>query len=412
MAVVRKNVGGRAPLKVVLAGAPDSNREMVAASLRALSDPQVELSEELPEAPDSPAERRPDVAILLFNGDEESSLALLRQYAERASRPPLIALVEQRSQDLMRRALRAGADELLFMPLDPSEASRALLKISEALRPPEHLEGGTILSLVSTVGGVGVSSLTANLALALRHTFNKRVVAVDLDLQTGVLADYLNLDPEQTIGEVCAYDRTAESIQLEAALAKHPSGVSLLAAPKHIQDAELIDERTIGEMLDVMRQLFDFVLVDCGGYIAESAVAAWEHSDQVLYVLDQSILAARCAWRFMHLFERLALPGVEARFVLNRYHPRYPITERQIVATLGKPIFAQIPDDEATLGRVHDLWQAAPSSPLARAIQDLARRLSSDEEPTVQRTGGLIASLRSALRRKVAPPNDRGRPEK
>ena len=44
-----------------------------------------------------------------------------------------------------------------------------------------------MISLVSIVGGVGVSSIAANLALALRYKLNKRVALLDLDLQTGAL---------------------------------------------------------------------------------------------------------------------------------------------------------------------------------------------------------------------------------
>jgi len=93
--------------------------------------------------------------------------------------------------------------------------------------------------------------------------------------------------------QLCEGERKLDSIQLESALTKHPSGIYLLAAPKRIEDSELVADKTIGAVLELMRQLFDFVLVDCGGYIDENAVAAWERSDYLFYLLDQSIAAAR-----------------------------------------------------------------------------------------------------------------------
>jgi pilus assembly protein CpaE len=150
-----------------------------------------------------------------------------------------------------------------------------------------------------------------------------------------------------------------------------------------------------------MRQLFDFVIVDCGGYIDENAVAAWERSDHLLYLLDQSIAAARCAWRFVDLFGRLGLSGVQPSFVLSRHVPHHPISEDQITHTLGRPIYAKIPRDERTLERVQlraqDLWQVGHATPLARAIEDLARRLSSGGEPMAESPGGLVARLLSAF---------------
>ena len=69
-----------------------------------------------------------------------------------------------------------------------------------------------------------------------------------------------------------------------------------------------------------MRQLFDFVVVDCGRNINEITVAAWERSDHLYYVLNQSIRAVRCAWRFLDLFGRLGINGVEPGFLLNCYN--------------------------------------------------------------------------------------------
>ncbi|HKV56199.1 MAG TPA: AAA family ATPase [Candidatus Binataceae bacterium] len=400
MAVIGKNEGRRGLLKVLLVGEPDMKRQQVAEVLKSLGDPALDLSEADHDGSGASPASAPDVAIVLFNGDEEASLRYLQTHSEGPSRPALFSLMEQRSQALMRRALRAGADELLFMPLEPADAARALLKVSEARRKEERRGGGTIISIVSTVGGVGVTSLTANLALALRHTLNKRVVAVDLDLQTGALGTFLNLEPDRTILQLCKSDRKLDSIQLETALAKHTSGLYLLAAPKRIEEAELVHEGTVGEVFELLRQLFDFVVVDCGGYVDENAVTAWEHSDLVLYVLEQSIASARCAWRFLDLFGRLGLAGAEPQFIVNRYHPHHPIGEAQISSTLGRPLFARMPDDERTLERVQmraqDLWQVAPASPLARAVERLARQLNSGGPGAVQSTS-LFGRLLSAI---------------
>jgi len=379
-----KTEGKRGALHVLLVGEAEDHRTEVKNALAALGDPALEIVETAP-----------------GGGGEEASLNFLQAQAETSPRPVLFALVHERSPVLMRRILRAGADELLFLPLDAGDATRALLKISETRRRAERQAGGVILSMVSTVGGVGVTSLAGNIALALRYTFNKRVAVVDLDLQSGGMAVFLNLEPERTIMQLCEGDRRLDSIQLESSLTKHPSGIYLLAAPKRIEDSELVSEKTIGAVLELMRQLFDFVVVDCGGYIDENAVAAWERSDHLFYVLDQSIAAARCAWRFVDLFGRLGLSGVEPNFILSRFVPHHPITEEQITHTLGRPIYAKIPRDEKVLERMQlraqDLWTVGSGSPLARAVEDLARRLATGGDVVAEQGGGLVSRLLSAL---------------
>jgi pilus assembly protein CpaE len=349
-----KTEGRRGALRVLLVGEAEDRRTEVKTALDALGDPPLEIIEAAPGA-SSPTNGGPpaDVTMVLFNGgNEEASLNYLQQQSEGSPRPILFALVHERSPVLMRRILRAGADELLFLPMDAGDATRALLKISETRRRAERQAGGVIIALVSTIGGVGVTSLTANMGLALRYTLNKRVAVVDLDLQTGGLAVFLNLEPERTIMQLCESERKLDSIQLESALTKHPSGIYLLAAPKRIEDSELVSDKNIGPILELMRQLFDYIIVDCGGYIDENAVAVWERSDQVFYLLDQSIAAARCAWRFLDLFGRLGLSGVEPSFILSRYMPHHPISEEQITHTLGRSIYAKVPRDEKLLERI------------------------------------------------------------
>jgi pilus assembly protein CpaE len=398
----KKNDGQRGGLRVQLVGQSDEHRTEVRDALAALGDPALNINEIEPD-PDAATDVNFDVTMVVFNGNDELSLSYLNTRAGQEPRPALFALLHDRSPDLMKRVLRAGADELLFLPLDPGDATRALLKISETRRREEvHIGSGTIVSMVSLIGGTGVTSLAANLALALRYAFDKRVAVVDLDLQTGGLSVFLNLEPERTIMTLTEGTRKLDSIQLESALSKHASGIYLLAAPKRIEDSELVSDATVGATLDLMRQLFDFVIVDCGTHIDSNTVAAWERSNHLFYVLDQSIGAARCAWRFVDLVGRLGLQGIEPNFILSRFVPGHPITEDQLSHTLAKSIHTRIPRDEKVLERVQlsaqDLWQVAPNSPLAKSVEDLARRLEVGAEiPDSDSPNSLVSRLLNVI---------------
>jgi len=365
-------------MKVMLVADSAEQRGQLKTVLATLSEPELEIVEgeaataaNLSENSAAP----PDATMVVVNGNEEAALNFIHSQASLTPRPSLLAVLSARSAGLMKRALRSGADEILFMPLDPGEATRALLKISEARWRTERGAGGVVISVVSLVGGVGVTSLAANLALAL-NSLHQRVALIDLDLQTGGLAVFLNIDAEVTVMPLVRLDNKLDSIQLESALTKHSSGVYMLAAPKRIEEGELVSDITVGAVLDLVRQLFDYVIVDCGDHIDENAVAAWERSDHLFYVLNQSIAAARSAWRFIDLFERLGLTVLEPRFILNHYSPSHPLTEKAIEATLARPIFAKIPGDERTFEAIEmkaqDLFEVAPASPAARAMLDLA----------------------------------------
>jgi len=404
MATIDRRATG-SPLRVELVGEAAMRAE-VKAALMDLSDPPLEIIEVAREAASgSSPEEPPDVTMAILNGEESGTLKYLRSHAERSPRPLLIALLHERSAAAMRRALQAGADELLFLPLDMEQVARALFKLNEARRRTDRRSGAVVCSFASNVGGVGVTSLAANLALILVSALKKRVALVDLHLQTGGLAVYLDLEVRRTIMELCEPDKPVDSIALESVLIKHPSGLYLLAAPKQIEDSELVPEQVIGDVLNVMRELFDFVVIDCGSYMDGKAVAAWERSDHLFYVLDQSVGAVRCAGRFVDLVRRLGLPRIEPAFIVNKYLPDHVISEEQITETLGGPIYAKLPRDAEALDRAQlrskDLWQVAPGSPLTRAIRELAGKLAMEgESPAapVESANGLVSRLLSAVR--------------
>jgi len=397
-----KNEGRRSTMKVMLVGEPGEQRAQLKAVLAALAEPQLEIVEgetataaNLSENVAAP----PEATLVMVNGNVEAALSFLQSQSLLSPRPSLLAVLAARSPGLMKRALRLGADEILFTPLDPGEATRALLKVSEARWRSERREGGVVVSVVSLVGGVGVTSIAANLGLAL-ESLHQRVALVDLDLQTGGHAVFLNLEPEVTVMPLVRLDRKLDSIQLESALTKHPSGIYLLAAPKRIEEGELVSDLTVATVLDLIRQLFDYVIVDCGDHVDENAVAAWERSEHLFYVLNQSIAAARCAWRFVDLFERLDLTTLEPHFILDRYSPSHPLTEKAIEATLARPIYAKIPADDRTFESIEmkaqDLFELAPSSPVARAMLDLAAQVMPHAEPAPLQ-GTFMSRLKSAF---------------
>ncbi|HEY6419554.1 MAG TPA: AAA family ATPase [Candidatus Binataceae bacterium] len=396
----KKSEGGRGTLRVQLVGNADQHRTEVRIALVALGDPPLQIVELTPHSNGSSAIPA-DVTMVVFNGNDDAELAYLQAQAAAPGHPVLFALLHDRSPELMKRVLRAGADELLFLPLDAGDAHRALFKISETRRREERVEGGQICSFVSLIGGTGVTSLAGNLALALRYALDKKVALVDLDLQTSGLSVFLNLDPERTIMALTEGAKKIDSIQLESALCKHPSGAYLLAAPKRIEDSELVNDAAIGAILEMMRELFDYVIVDCGTHIDANTVAAWERSQHLFYVLDQSIGAARCAWRFVDLCGRLGLSGVEPNFILSRHASHHPISEEQLSHTLAKAFYARIPRDEKVLDRVQlsaqDLWQVAPNSALARTVEEIARRLDSPETVENDSANSLVSKLLFAI---------------
>ena len=374
--------------------------------LMSLDDPPLEVVDGPPRPASSTAgDGPPEIVGVLLQGAEQDWSEEIHQLDQSSPRPVVLALVKERSPAVMRRALRAGADEVLFLPLDPTDVTRVLLKVTEARRRNEHNNSlGRVCSFISLTGGAGVTTLSGSFALALSYRYKRRVGLVDLNFQSGGLGAFLNLDPERTISLLIDERRQMDSIQLESTLTRHDSGLHLLAAPKRVEESEGICETTVTAVLDLMRQLFDFVVVDCGSHINENVAAAWERSDQLFYVIDQSIAAARCAVRFMDLFGRLHME-IEPAYILNRFDPRRPVTEELISRTLARPLDAKIIGDDRAIERSHmegrDPWQTAAGSAFVRSVEEWAQKFASGDQQTepAGQSKGLLTKVLSTFRR-------------
>jgi pilus assembly protein CpaE len=403
MAIVREGGAHRKAMTVQVVGGVEQQRNEVRRALESSGDRPLEVSESAPDSTET-GTAQPDLAMVIFDQDEAGALGYLQSHSVAPSHPQQFALMHEPPAVLMRRALRAGADEILFLPLHADEVDRELLKFSERQR--KHGAAGYICLLTSLTGGVGITTLSGNLALALNYALDKRVAVVDLNLQNSGMSVFLHLQPAQTMVALAELSQTLDSLRLEAALTKHPSGVYLLAAPKCFEEAARITPEMVGTILDLMRQLFDYVVIDGGPHVDENTVAALGRADELLYVVDQSLSSARIAARFMEWFSRLGFRGVEPRVVVNRFDAQSEVTLAEINKRGGRAAFATIPRDERGAERLQlhaeDLWQLAPRSDLARAMENLAGRLTSPAESREEPSANFVARLLTSIGARAA----------
>ncbi|HVA40526.1 MAG TPA: cellulose synthase operon protein YhjQ/BcsQ [Candidatus Binataceae bacterium] len=368
----------RSSLNISLAGGTPAQRTALRESLAALVGLRIEVGEI--SAPGQAPAQSDAVRILMILLDEDPDLweEELRPWLASRHWSQVTAVVTKRTPEAVRGALSAGANDVLFMPLDPVDLARSLWKVSEANRGGGQASKAAY-ALVSVSGGVGVSSLTVALGLALRRLTQKRVALVDLGFQSASLAAILDLESSHSIGELADPTTSVDSIRLESAISEHASGLYLLGAPARIEDGEMISPGTIEATIGVMLQLFDYVLIDCGHHVNEGSVAAWERAGNVLYVLDQSITGVRAAQRFLDLFERLNLKHVTLDLLVNHYRPSHAVSLEKIEAALHRRVVFCVPHDQAALAAAEaqgdGLSSMAAGSPMLLAVDRLAETL-------------------------------------
>lgn len=394
----------RGSFNISLAGGSSAQRTALRESLAALTDLRIEMAEI--SAPGQAPPQSDAVRVLMIVLDEDVDMweEELRPWVLSHNWSQVTAVVARRTPESVRAALSAGANEVLFMPLDPVDLARSLWTVSEMNRSGGGRASKAAFALVSVSGGVGVSSLTVALGLVLRRLTQKEVALVDLGFQSAALAAMLDLESIHSIGELADPTTSVDSIRLESATSKHASGLYLLSAPKRIEDGEMVSPGTIEATIGVMLQLFDYVLIDCGHHVNEGSVAAWERAGNVLYVLEQSITAVRAAQRFLDLFDRLNLKHVTLDLLLNHYRPSHAVSREKIEAALHRPVAFSVPHDPAALAAAEaqgdGLSSLEAGSPLLLAVDQLAETLIGAPQATNgARKPGVFSKLMTAMGR-------------
>ena len=293
--------------------------------------------------------------------------------------PSAIVMVfsAQSHPDLMLRSMHAGAREFFTMPFSRPAIAGALLWISSQRRPANAQNPhGRLLVFFGSKGGVGVTTVASNFAVALAQDSGKSTLLIDLNLHLGDAAMNLGLHPPySTLDALENYSRLDHAL-LSTFLITHSSGLSVLAAPAELP-AISADDAAIGAVLAVARQMFEYVVIDAGKKIDLKQMHLFEKPATAYLVTQVGIPELRNANRLIAQFSDDQSPSLE--IVVNRHQSRFlGLTDEHLVKALTRPPHWKIPNDYAAVRAMQSA--ATPivdrDSPMSAVIRRMALAIS------------------------------------
>ena len=337
-------------------------------------------------------QRMPRVVLLDLPDDYEEALTAAGQFKMDAPDTALFLLSNSLDPQLLLRAIRAGAQEVLKKPLDRALLQEAVERVSRsgAARSGTGTRARSIVTLFTIKGGVGSSTVAANLAVALRANMGVETVLADFDAQTGSSAHLLGLRAERSMSDLLRAPRI-DTATLRMNLLPHSSGVNVLAQPDDLTNLEPITPAQAGAVLDALSTTHDVVVVDAPHTFDEVSLEILDRSTTILVVAELSIPAIRAARRAMELLERLHFTNVpdRVRLIVNRSTgTRGLITLDQLAEAMQMQPFHTIQNDYrrvfASVNAGRALCQDDPESPAAKDIIALAAKLTGKQAPAPQ----------------------------
>ncbi|OIJ15659.1 hypothetical protein BKP35_01295 [Anaerobacillus arseniciselenatis] len=294
----------------------------------------------------------PSGIVLFLHESETYSVYELSR--EISLKYPVVSIVLLVSEVDYKKAMYSGAIDIVSLPVVEKEVAKAVSeaerlieeKLSTHTNPVENKQG-SVITVCSTKGGVGKTTVSVNLAVALSK-LNKKVVVLDLDLQFGDVAILFDVQPKKTIYEWVkeCYEQDGENVQ--SFITSHSSGVDVLAAPLLPEFAELISGIHVTAVIEQLKKHYDFVIIDTPPSLVETVLVSLEHSDEIFLITSMDLPTLKNG---KLAIETLQLLGIKdkIKIILNRDTEMEGMKVDTVEKILATKVDAKIPSDYKTV---------------------------------------------------------------
>jgi len=326
------------------------------------------------------AEVKPDVVIVdaLLQGRVSG-----QQVAEeiRRAEPQVGVIMLTVPQNPVTENPDRGIDAVLKMPFTGFDLTTMIRKVGETRAVESARAGSLVVSLFSPKGGVGRTTLAYNLAVGLGQ--DHKVCLIDGSLQFSDLRGLLRVPAVAPSIVNLPTDRIREQ-DLTDIMWRDPSGIDILLAPPRVEMAEMVTTRDIEKVLSMLRQLYEFVIVDTRAALSDDVLVFLDSADLILQVLTYDSMAIRGLAMSAETFAAIGYPPSKLATVLNRSDASGGFDKADVEQALGSKIdFEVVSDGRLVLSSNNEgvaFITASPESPIAQGMRRIVDSLAQHQE--------------------------------
>jgi pilus assembly protein CpaE len=320
---------------------------------------------------------QPSAVILTLGSEPRAVWELSRRIHSASPDTLIICAAHNPTPEMILESLRAGACEFLRLPIITDEFKTVLERVElfSAGQAQAAKKTGRIIAVNSGKGGSGTSFVAANLAALLEAS----TVLVDLNLRAGDLDVYFGIKPKFSIYDLVVNRSRLDEALLHSYLTPVSAHLSLLTAPRELVAAEELRAQHLVEVLQVLREHFDYVVLDLPPTLDSITVAMLDQADDILLLFTPDILSARGAQRALLLFNQLSYPRQKVHLVVNRWVKKGKLPLERVEEFLGREVACHISNDYLqvidSVNQGQPLSQTARDSVLTADLRQLAMML-------------------------------------
>ncbi len=347
--------------------------------------------------------------VVVLGPSTDLATALAVGAALRSTHPALgvIMLREQATADVFQAAMEVGVTAVASARDHDSIAAAVerSRQAWEAIRGPlEHgTREGKVITVFSPKGGVGKTTVAVNLAIALSNGGASRVCLVDLDLAFGDVAITLQVIPDHTISEAVEAEEHLDFSLLETLLTVHEN-CSILAAPTHPDAKDRISPALVRRVLRILREHFDYVLVDTAPAFDDQVLHAFDETDECVLVATLDVPTVKNVKVAIETLDALELVQGHRHLLLNRADDEVGLSPQVVEGLLKMKVATALPTALAVANATNHgrpIVLSRPDHPVSKALIRLAQDLRHTGKDAATASGTHALPVASAPKRRV-----------
>jgi len=290
-----------------------------------------------------------------------------------------VAVLSQALQSGVREVVRVGDHAALATACRRSrELSRRLLASAAAAGSGEAapVRDGKVVTVFAAKGGCGKTTLATNLGVVLSQ-HGQRVCVVDLDLAFGDVAITTKLAPVRTIVDALPMAGHLDITGAASLLTGYRPGLEMLLAPVAPGDAEKVPPSLAGELLSVLRGMFDYVVVDTPPQFSEHVLVALDASAHHVLIATPDVPTLKNLRLTLDMLDLLSYPREIRTVVLNRSDARAGLTAQDAEQAARCQIAGHVPSSRAVPLSINEgvpITLANPGHQVSMAITRFAEQ--------------------------------------
>jgi Flp pilus assembly CpaE family ATPase len=326
----------------------------------------------------------PNETLVVIGPRAVTGDALAFSAALRLMRPAVGVILARKEVDvtLLTQALQSGVREVVQAGDHSALAAacRRSYEISRRMLAPavsDDSTPGQIITVFAAKGGCGKTTLAINLGVALARQATRRVCVVDLDLAFGDVAISVQLDPVRTMVDALPMAGHLDVTGAASLLAHYQPGLEMLLAPVTPGDGEKIPPRLVGELLALLRTMFDYIVVDTPAQFSEHVLTAMDVSSQLVLLTTPDVPALKNLRVALDMLDLLSYPRQIRSVILNRSDSKVGLSHDHVERVVRHPTAAHIPSSRAvpiSINKGVPITLDSPGHPVSQAITKFAQQ--------------------------------------